>query len=70
MDHVLSGEFQDESGLLLGGPVTKESLKRSLSLDLNSDDVIVASYPKSGININSFITYNTKHTDVESRFLE
>ena len=56
MDHVLPGEFQDESGLLLGQPVTKESLRRSLSLDLNSDDVIVASYPKSGIHVNSFIT--------------
>ena len=49
MDHILPGEFQDESGLLLGDPVTKESLKRGLSLDLNSDDVIVASYPKSGM---------------------
>ena len=49
MDHTLIGEFKDESGLLLGHPITKESLKRGLSLDLNSDDVIVASYPKSGM---------------------
>ena len=49
MDHVLPGEFKDETGLLLGGPVSQESLKRGLSLDLNSEDVIVESYPKSGI---------------------
>ena len=49
MDHVLTGEFEDESGLLLCEPVTKEALKQSLNLYLNSDDVIVASYPKSGL---------------------
>ena len=49
MNHEILGEFKDESGLLLGEPATKESLKRGLNLELNSQDVIVASYPKSGM---------------------
>ena len=48
MDHKYLGEFVDEKGLLLCGMVTPESLRRGLSLDLNSEDVIIASYPKSG----------------------
>ena len=49
MVHKHIGEFIDERGLLLCGCVTPDSLRRALKLDMNSEDVIIASYPKSGI---------------------
>ena len=47
MDHKHLAEYIDESGLFLCA-ITPDGLRRALTLDLNSKDVIIASYPKSG----------------------
>ena len=51
MNYKHPDEFIDDSGLLLCRPVFLESLRRGLALDLNYEDVIIASCPKSG-NLN------------------
>ena len=48
MASKIPGSFRDKFGLLLGAPSTPTLIDKAMDLDLNFQDVMLVSYPKSG----------------------